>query len=150
MPERLCLGQIDTANPPVTGGGAIYRLSTQYGTSTGTDVPLVVETSEVAPAGPVGQALFRRIEWPIEYDAACTVTVTPIVDYNQALTSTSKSFASPPTRQVAIVAAPLSKVGSVIRVRLTVVSRNGPVTVRTPSVLAQPKTTTTPSPAQAT
>lgn len=144
------LGSIDAASPPVTGSGALYRLSESYGASVGTDVPMLVETSEVALAGPVGQSLYRRVLVPIDYDAACTVTVTPIVDYNQSLTVTSKSFASPTSRQQVIIAAMLSKVGSVLRVRVTVAGRAGPVSVRTPSVEGKPMTTTAPNPAAGT
>lgn len=147
MPERLMLGSIDPASPPLTGSGALYRLSESYGASVGTDVPMLVETSEVALAGPVGQSLYRRVLVPIDYDADCTVTVTPIVDYNQPLTATSKSFASPTSRQQVIIPAMLSKVGSVLRVRITVVSRAGPVSVRTPSVEGKPMTTTATNPA---
>lgn len=150
MPERLMLGSIDVASPPITGSGALYRLSTSYGASVGADVPMLVETSEVALAGPVGQSLYRRVLVPIDYDAACTVTVTPIVDYNQSLTATSKSFAGPTTRQQVIISAMLSKVGSVLRVRVAIASRAGAVSVRTPSVEGKPMTATAPSPAVGT
>lgn len=147
MPERLILGSIAADAPPVTGTGAVYRLSESYGSSAGEDNPMTIETSEIALAGPVGQSLYRRVLVPIDYDAACTVTVTPIVDYNQTLTATGKSFPSPLSRQRVIVAAALSKVGSALRVRVTVTSRAGPVSVRTPSVEGQPMTATAPSPA---
>lgn len=147
MPERLMLGSIAAAVPPVTGTGAVYRLAESYGQSTGLDVPMTIETSEVALAGPVGQSLYRRVLVPFDYDAACTVLVTPIVDYNQILTATSKSFASPSSRQQVVLSVPLSKVGSVLRARITVVHRAGPVSVRTPSVEGKPMTLTAPNPA---
>lgn len=134
------LGQIDTASPAVGAAAELYILSTSYGSSVGTDVPLTVETQDVAPAGPTGVAILRRIEVPLEYDAACTVTVTPIVDFNQVLTATSKSYSSPPSRQRDVMDAPLSKMGTAIRAIITVTSRNGVVSVNTPSILSQPKT----------
>lgn len=146
MPERLCLGEIDTASPVVGPSAELYLLGTSYGQSVGTDVPLTVETQDVAPAGPTGTTLFRRIEVPLEYDAACTITVTPIVDFNQVLTGTSKSYASPPSRQRDVMDAALSKPGTAIRAIITVTTRNGSVSFNTPSVLSQPKTAAAASP----
>lgn len=139
MPERLFAGEIATASPATGSAAQLYLLGTSYGSSVGTDVPLVVETQDVAPAGPIGLTLFRRVEVPIEYEGACTVSVTPIVDFTQVLTSTSKSYSSPPVRTRDVIDVALSKQGTAIRAIIAVTARNGRVALNTPSIASMPK-----------
>ena len=134
------MGQIALANPPVLGAGKLYLLSASYGNSVGTDVPLLVETSEVVPAGPLGQVLFRRVDVPLEYDAACSITVTPIVDFQQVQTATTVTYAAPTQRTRQILKAPLSKAGTTLRAIIAVATRSGVVSLNTPSVISQPRT----------
>lgn len=139
-------GAIGTAAPPVGDGAVLYLLSTQYGQAPGTDTPLVIETQDVAPMGPSGVCLFRYVEVPVVYDAACTVQITPIVDFNLPQPATSKTFPSPTQRTQAIVIVPISKAGTTIRALIEVIARQGPVQINTARVVSQPKAQATTGP----
>lgn len=137
---RLLVGQIANSATPNTAAAKLYILGTSYGQSVGTDVPLLVETEDVAPAGPTGTVLFRRIEQPVTYDAACRLQVTPVVDFMQTVTATGKTYTSPTIRTIDLLDGFLAQVGTTIRVRTEVVTRNGPIEIAAPLVAGQIKT----------
>lgn len=137
---RLLLGQVDNAAAPSAAAAELYILSDGYGDSVGTDVPLLVETEDVAPAGPTGTVLFRRIEQPVTYDAACSIRLTPLVDFMQTVTATTKTYTSPDQRTIDFADGFLAQVGTTIRVRTEVLTRNGPVELAAPLVAGQVKT----------
>lgn len=143
MAPRLLLGQVANANPPVNAAGSLYLLGTTYGNSVGTDVPLLVESQDVAPMGPSGYALFRRVEVPVVYTAACTVQITPIVDFLQQATVTPSAYPSPVQRTTDFADGVLAQGGTTCRARLEVTSRQGPVELAAPVIGFQPKATTT-------
>lgn len=137
---RLLVGQIDNAANPASAAAELYLLSTSYGDSVGTDVPLLIETEDVALAGPTGIALYRRIEQPVTYDAACSIRVTPIVDFMQTVTATEKTFTSPDVRTIDFADGFLAQVGTTIRVQTEVLTRNGPIELAAPLIAGQAKT----------
>lgn len=146
MAERLLLGQIDNAATPTSAAAELYILSESYGDSVGTDVPLLVETEEVALAGPVGTAIYRRIEQPVTYNAACAIQVTPIVDFVVVSTVTAVAYTAPTQRVVDYADGVLAQVGTTLRVRTEVTSRQGPVELAAPTVGGQAKIGTASAP----
>lgn len=135
----LLLGQIDNAAAPSAPAAELYVLSTAYGNSVGADVPLLIETQDVPPMGPSGVVLFRRVEVPVTYEAACTVQVTPIIDFIQEGTVTSQVYGSPQQRTVDFLDGLVAQVGTAMRGRLEVLARSGPVEIAAPNLIFQPK-----------
>lgn len=131
MAETLLVGQVDDAAAPSAAAAKLYQRSLSYGSSAGNDVLLLVETPNRAPAGPLGRVVGRLISVPITYDNACSIRVTPIIDENTELAPTIKSFAAPSTRMVGRVELGFFKVLTLIRTRVEVLTRNGPVDVHT-------------------
>ena len=134
MTESLFVGQIDDVAAPASAAAELYLWSESYGSSTGSDTPALIETDDVAPAGPGGLFMGRRIYLPLRYDGACTVRVTPIVDFNQSLTSVTQSFDAPASSHTATITVPLAQSLTYIRVRIEVVSRTGMVEFYQPSI----------------
>lgn len=135
----LLLGQCDNAANPASAAAELYVMSTFYGNSVGTDVPLLVETDDVALAGPVGTALYRRVEVPVTYDAACTVEITPIVDFIGQGTVTAVSYDAPTSRIIDYADGVTATPGTTCRARITVTSRQGPVELAAPTISGMPK-----------
>lgn len=135
----LLLGQVDNAAAPSAAAAELYVLSTTYGNSVGTDVPLLIETQDVAPMGPSGVMLLRRVEVPVTYAAACTVQVTPILDFIQEGTVTSQVYGSPQQRTVDFLDGVVAQVGTSARARIEVLARSGPVEIAAPNLTFQPK-----------
>jgi len=134
MTQHLFVGEIADAAAPANGAAELYRWSEGFGSSVGTDVPALIETDDVTPAGPGGLFVGRRIYLPLRYVAACTVRVTPIIDFNQTLSATTRSFAAPASPTTATITAALAQTLTYIRVRIEVLSRTGPVEFYQPSI----------------
>lgn len=111
-----------------------------YGSSAGTDVPLLVETDDVALAGPVGTALYRRIEVPVTYDAATGIRITPLVDFLTSGTVTDVSYDAPSTRIIDYADGLTATPGTTCRARIEVTQRQGPVEIAAPTIGGQPLT----------
>lgn len=150
MSEYLLCGQIDTASPAANPAAELYVLSSGYGHAIGTDTTLLVETEDFAPAGQAGWTVLKRIIVPFTYRGACTVKVTPIVDYQTELTPTIKSFAAPASESVGEVSAPVAIRCRIVRARIEVVSRTDVVELGVPSALHSPVYSAHPAPAGAT
>lgn len=149
MSEYLLAGQIDTATPAANPAAELYVLSSGFGQAIGTDTPLLVETEDFAPAGQEGWTILKRIIVPFTYRGACTVRVTPIVDYNTLLTPAVFSFVAPAEESVGEVSAPASKRCRIVRARIEVTSRNAVVELGIPSALHALATSAHPAPAGA-
>lgn len=134
MAEVILLGQVDDAAAPAAAAGKLYRRAESYGMSTGNDVALLVETPNHAPVGPVGRFGGRFLSVPFTYDNAFSAKVTPIIDENTELPSTTKSFAAPSQRRVGRIELGFFRTLTLFRVRVELVTRNGPVDVQTPQL----------------
>ncbi len=134
MTAHLFLGQIDDAAAPASAAAELYLWSESFGVSAGTDVPALIETDDVAPAGPGGLFMGRRIYLPIRYSDSCSIKVTPIVDFNQLLTSLTQAFTTPSSLRNATITVMLAQTLTYIRVRIEVVSRAGVLEFYRPSI----------------
>lgn len=128
MSTTLMLGQAGTF------ASELWKLEEDsYGNSVGEQGYLRMETQDFEPL-PGGQASVRRIFAPLAYSGACTVRVTPIVDFHTALAPTTASFAHPQKRTRKVIEARAHKLCSYIRARIEVVSLAGRVELFTPRV----------------
>lgn len=134
MTSHLLLGQVDDAAAPVAVAAELYLWSASFGNSAGTDVPALIETDDSAPAGPGGLFVGRRVYLPLRYSDACTVKVTPIVDFNQSLPATTQSFTTPAAPHNATITVLLAKTLTYIRVKIEVTARAGVVEFYQPSI----------------
>jgi hypothetical protein len=150
MAELLVCGQIEDDADPDSPAAELYVLSEGFGQPIGTDTPLLVETVDWAPAGPLGWTLAKRLIVPVTYRAAVTVKVTPIVDYQTALTPVTKTFAAPAEETVGEVEVGVDARCRMIRARIEVIARNGLVEIATPRLLHNPVTANHPVGAGAT
>lgn len=143
MAETLFLGQVDNAAAPASPAAELYYLSGSYGSSVGTDVPLLIETADVPPAGPGGRFKARRVLVPVRFAAACSLRVTVISDFVRTEAAVTRTYTSPAQEQEDVIEVPIARVLTTLRVRLEVVSRAGRVAIFTPSVVGMPVTTGT-------
>lgn len=133
MTERLLLGQIANLAAPNVAAAELYLYSTGYGMPVGDDTPLLVETADIALAGPGGRFLLRRILQPIRYTGACTIRITPITDFTRIETAVAKSYTSPAQEQEDVIEIPIARACNVFRVRIEVTARQGRVSVFAPT-----------------
>ena len=150
MANLLMVGSLDDAAAPVATQAKLYAYGTSYGLSEGTDVPLLIETTDVAPAGFSGKTVFRRVQVPVQYVAACAVSVIPIVDYDVAEPSVVKTYPAPNGTMVDVLPCALAIDGTTIGAVIQVVSRAGPVRIGVPVTLHQPRSGAYPTVVQAT
>lgn len=134
MTERLFVGQIDDAAAPTGAAAELYLWSESFGSSVGTDIPALIETDDVAPAGPGGLFMGRRIFLPLRYSDSCSIKVTPIVDFNQSLTSLTQAFTTPSVPRRAVITVPLAQSLTYIRVKIEVTERAGLIEFYQPSI----------------
>lgn len=141
MAETLMLGGVNNVAAP-TGSpdpAVAWRLSESYGTPVdGAYVPLLVESTNLAPAGPVGRTIFRRIMVPFRYAGSVTLRVTPIVDLEKVQPSVSRTYTAPETPTQDVMEVALAVTGTYLRVRVEVLDRSGLVEVYTPTVAHRP------------
>ena len=135
---HLWLGQADNALVPVAGAGELYILTGAYGNAAGIDTPLLVETPDIAPQGPQGRLRLRRITVPIQLDAACTLRITPIVDYMKSFAPLIVSFGTPSRRERRVIQVKELGVCTVVRLRIEVLDREGLVEVYRPTLYYTP------------
>lgn len=134
----LVLGEVVNAAPPTGAGGRLWRYGPGIGV--GTANPLTWETTDVAPVGPAGTLLARRIFVPLRYSGAATITCTPIIDWTTELPATTVQLTAPtiPTRRDLEVY--LSRRCTFVRLRVQVSGLTGPLEFYAPSVVGQPLT----------
>lgn len=125
MPERLLCGQSDNAAAPSATAAELYVLSTGYGQPVGTDALLTVQTKDLAPAGPDSRVMFRRAMLTVLYDNACTVRVTPVVDFAQAMPVTTVTLAAPTNLTSTVLTVPMAHPGTYVRLLVEVIARSG-------------------------
>ena len=132
MSETLLFGEIGAAG--AIGAELWYLAPDSFGQQDtgGADAFLRVETANYLPAGRGGEANIRKIWVPFAYEGACKIRVTPIVDFDTALTSTIVSFATPTKRTRKVIEAKPAKRCTQIRIRIEVVSCSGRVEFFTP------------------
>ncbi len=135
---HLFLGQIHNAAAPAAAAADLYVLSGGYGNTSGNDVPLLVETPDLAPLGVQGRLRLRRISVPFQYDAACTLAVTPIVDYRAELEPTVVAYGAPGSVTRQAVQVKLLHACTTVRLRIEVVTRAGPIEFYTPTIYYAP------------
>lgn len=140
MANLLLVGSVDNAADPAAAQAVLYAYGTSYGLSEGTDVPLLIETTDLAPLGASGKTLFRRLQVPVQYVAACAVSVTPQVDYNTAEPLVVVTYPAPLTTAVTELSAALAVDGTTIGGIIQVTARAGPVRIGVPTALHQPRT----------
>ncbi|KPK09549.1 MAG: hypothetical protein AMS20_00050 [Gemmatimonas sp. SG8_28] len=104
MSEHIVACQIGDLTTPTAGAELWYLADATYGKQTdssyakapisggGEGSPLLLRTQPFAPAGDSGITMLRRIYAKFEHIAGFTVTITPIIDFNERLTA--KSFAA--------------------------------------------------------
>jgi hypothetical protein len=145
MAEHLFCGQVANLAAPSGGAAELYVLSESYGQAIGTDTPLLIETEDIAPAGPGGRFLLRRVYVPIRYVAACSVHVTVFTDYVRVERAITKTYTSPAQEQEDVIEVAVAHTCTVVRVRVEVTSRNGRVSVFTPTYGGKPMTAAAPA-----
>lgn len=135
---HLFLGQVDTAAVPASHAGDLYVLTSGYGNPEGAATDLLIETPDIAPLGELGRLRVRLASFTVQYEAACTVQVTPIVDYDTELPAVS--VALPPPRQVERTVIPIRMMRAltVIRFRIQVTGGEGLVELYTPILYYAP------------
>lgn len=129
---HLLLGQIDTAESPASPAAELYVLSGGYGLATGTDTALLVETPDVAPLGDLGRLRTRLLMCPVQYAGACTIRITPIVDFMTELDPLIVALAAPATVTRQVLQVKMLRGCTTFRVRLDVLERTGAVEFYTP------------------
>ena len=149
MANLLLVGSVDNAAAPVATNAKLYAYGTSYGLSDGTDVPLLIQTTDIAPVGMSGKTVFRRVQVPVQYLTACAVSVSPIVDYDTAEPSVTKTYPAPLATSVDALSCALAVDGTTIGAIIQVVSRAGPVRIGVPTALHQPRTGAYPAVIQA-
>ena len=125
MPERVLCGQSDNAAAPAATAAELYVLATGYGLPVGNDALLVVQTKDLSPAGPDGRVMFRRAMLTVLYDNACTVRVTPTVDFSQDLPATTITLAAPTSLTTTVLPVPMAHPGTYVRLLVEVIARSG-------------------------
>jgi hypothetical protein len=135
---HLFLGQIDTANPPASYAGDLYVLTAGYGNPEGTATGLVIETPDIAPLGELGRLRARLASLTLQYEAACTVRVTPIVDYDTELASVSQTLPAPGQVTRTTIPVRMMRALTVLRFRIEVTGGEGPVEIYTPVLFYTP------------
>lgn len=141
MAETLMVGQVVDLAAPTGGGAELYWLNPDsYGASTGDDVPLRIETPDIAPAGAAGEGLARRLMIPIRYAGACQIRVTVTADFIREVAQVTQSYAAPPAEQQDILVVKLAQRCTAIRALIEVVSRSGRVQPGQPTLLTRPRT----------
>lgn len=129
---HLFLGQTDTAASPASAGAELYVLSGGYGIPTGSDTALVVETPDIAPLGELGRLRARLLMCPVQYAGACTVQITPIVDYMTELDPLIVALGAPATVTRQVLQVKMLRACTTFRVRMDVLERTGPIEFYTP------------------
>lgn len=135
---HLFLGEVADSASPASAAGSLYVLTGGYGLAAEDDTPLLIETPNIAPLGPQGRVRLRRIVVPIQYDAACTIRVTPIVDFNTTLPPATVSHSDPGERTRHLLQMKVLTACTTVRLKIEVVSRTGAVEVYRPSVFFSP------------
>lgn len=85
MAELLLVGSVDNAAAPASVSSKLYGLSESYGSPVGATPYLTVQTQSLAPLGPTGIVIFRRIYVTVGHDLSAVVRVTPTVDFSTDL-----------------------------------------------------------------
>lgn len=137
---HLWLGQVEDLAVPVAAGGELYILTGDHGHSAGDDTLLLVETPDIAPLGVQGRLRLRRIVVPVRHGGACTLRITPIVDYNTALDSLVVTFDSPARIRRQAIQMKVVRGCTVVRLRIEVLDTTGEVAVFTPTLYYDPLT----------
>lgn len=135
---HLFLGQVDTASPPTSGAAELYVLSGGYGIAAGQSATLLVETPDIAPLGELGRGRARLLSCPMQYDAACTVRVTPIADYMRELDPLIVALAAPGVITRTTLQVKMARAVTVLRARIEVVEATGAVEFYTPTLYYAP------------
>lgn len=140
---HLWLGQVANEAVPVSAAANLYVLTGAYGQGAGLDTLALTETPDIAPLGVQGRIRLRRIVVPIRHAGACTVRITPIVDYNTALDSLSVSYEAPATPRRRAIQMKVLRGCTVVRLRIEVTTTTGAVEVYTPTLYYDPITQAT-------
>ena len=144
MSEVLLFGEVGVSGSPFGQGAEIWYLAADsFGNQNtgGDDFPLRLETANYLPAGRGGEVNLRKIYVPIAYEGACTIRVTPIVNFSNALRPTTVSFALPTKRTRKVIEANVDEgVVTQVRLKIEVVSTTGRVEFFTPDFATDPIT----------
>ena len=140
---HLWLGQVANEAVPASAAANLYVLTGAYGQGAGLDTLALTETPDIAPLGVQGRIRLRRIVVPIRHAGACTVRITPIVDYNTALDSLSVSYEAPATPRRRAIQKKVLRGCTVVRLRIEVTTTTGAVEVYTPTLYYDPITQAT-------
>lgn len=138
MAELLLLGQVDNIAAPASAAAELYVLSSGYGSPVGTATPMLIETADIAPAGPGGRVLWRRAMVPFLRENTTTIKVTAIADFDTEVASTSEVFQSPATIAKTMVNLPIANSCTYLRERIEVTALAGRVQVFAPTALVRP------------
>lgn len=135
---HLFLGQVDNATVPSAGAADLYVLTDGYGQATGTDTPMTIETPDIAPLGLLGRWRARLLSLPIQYGSACTVEVTPVVDFMTELDPTIVALAAPAARTRTAIQVKMLRACTTLRIRVVVLARTGALEVYMPVLYYTP------------
>lgn len=136
--SHLYLGQIDAVAVPSAAAADLYVLTDGFGNPEGAPTTLLIETPDIAPLGELGRLRARLVSLTFQRSAACTVRVTPIVDYYTALPSSSYAYDAPSEPTRATIQIRLLRALTVLRLRIEVVSAGGAIEFYTPLLYYTP------------
>lgn len=125
MAELLIIGTVPNANPPVTPNATLYALGTSYGVGV---QPLgYFLSTDTAPASGGGRMVFRGLNIPIQWEAAATVQVTPIVDEDYVQPNTQRVYTTPPQVETEFLQVPCAVDGTTIQAEVQILAASGPL-----------------------
>lgn len=127
MAELLLIGTVPNANPPTTAGAVLYAYGPTYGVGF---QPLgYFRSTDTAPGGGGGRMVFRGLNVPVQWLAAATVQVTPIVDEEYAQPNTQRTYPTPPQLDTEFLQVPCAVDGTTIQAVVQILAASGPVRI---------------------